>query len=717
MPFRYLLAGGLAVAGLCGFGAATAVQDDHDQLAPPDVRLMHPLNVNMQSRQVVASQKTVSIGGERGLSHSISLHTSHFTTTGGWYGYIDKYAGNAKYTVLGEYSTVALSGQNCNPGDQVEVMRVFGPAGSEDFKILVNGQFDCDFDDSASNPVTSGYIFQALGDARHTLEVIRSGDPRYGDYPHGLKWTTADGTELYYSRQKYATAQGRLREIVYPDGLTVSIGLGGVTTNTGFQLKYEYDTANVQGLSTAKQALYEDLAGELDNYAAGQVLQMPVAAPGQFAAANPRHVRAINRALEYCPADYDQPSCGHLKHDWPSATFTWPGGMPRAIYLDDSVFTVKDAAGGITEYHFRAHDVMLRENGKYAGNIDDVNYPYEQGTFFPYYPKQMWSPRLVGVKTADSDAFNRQYQYKNKYVLDGDGATNYWRLVDPARPAGEVAGASGPEGSGSFGTRPRQGADEIFGAWRGTLEYKIQPADTRPGTMILAVIPGEGEYRFESSYRNFVTEFQPLDGPGPRKHYEYDARGNLVRVIMEAGESDQTIRKAQYPASCSNRKTCNKPLWVEDARGNRTDYTYHPESGRIATVTGPPDRNGVRPQTRYQYGQFYAYYYRDPEPGGSTVSVKRAETPVWLMTRESYCRTSAGTDNGCAGGDTDEVVTEYHYGPQDGTPDNLMLRGVSVTAEGDGGVLETRTTCYQYDKYGNRIGETLPKGTSSGTCP
>jgi YD repeat-containing protein len=62
--------------------------------------------------------------------------------------------------------------------------------------------------------------------------------------------------------------------------------------------------------------------------------------------------------------------------------------------------------------------------------------------------------------------------------------------------------------------------------------------------------------------------------------------------------------------------------------------------------------------------------------------------------------------SGCTAGATDEVITDYDYGPTQG-PNNLLLRGVSVTAYVNGGK-QVHTTCYSYDIYGNRIGETTP---------
>lgn len=57
---------------------------------------------------------------------------------------------------------------------------------------------------------------------------------------------------------------------------------------------------------------------------------------------------------------------------------------------------------------------------------------------------------------------------------------------------------------------------------------------------------------------------------------------------------------------------------------------------------------------------------------------------------------------GCAG--NDEVVINFEY-----DHNNLLLTGKTVTALNTKGASETLRTCYQYDIYGNLIGETKPK--------
>jgi hypothetical protein len=50
----------------------------------------------------------------------------------------------------------------------------------------------------------------------------------------------------------------------------------------------------------------------------------------------------------------------------------------------------------------------------------------------------------------------------------------------------------------------------------------------------------------------------------------------------------------------------------------------------VASVTSPPDADGRRAQTRYEYTQKQAFYFKG---GGS----KEYGTPIWLKTAERYC--------------------------------------------------------------------------------
>lgn len=675
-------------------GLAAAIQDDIP--APPDVNTVDRFGVNVATGQVSAGMETVSIGGDRGLSHSISMDTNHFDITG-MYGPTDQYAGNAKYTLISNPDAPNSFEYQSEHYTLFHVMRVFGPVGSEDFLVYVGDELKHN-----DRNVTAGFRYKAMGDTRHTLEV--AADPDY------LKWTTPDGTELYYFRaagtagpdgdQRHAGTAGYLRKIIYPNGLTLNIeALAGVTTNTGYQLKYAYPPDH-RGLSAEKVEMLTnpDVEPYMDADPA-----IPKAEPAIWAGHNPTHVVGINNAVDYCsPTTTRLDQACDLQHDWPTATFTWPGGMPRAMFIGENIFKIEDADGAVTEYHYKAQDVSL----EYVNDPDS----YVEGAL--WRRGERWSPRLVGIKTAGSQTVNRRYQYANEFKRK-----TVWNLAysTVASEAGVVTEASGPQGSASYLWRQPVGASSKSYTNHGNQQdndhtIMVETQEYPPGELREVDARGKGVFEFESDFRNHLIGFDPVGGP--RKRYEYDNRGNLKQIEEQSAAGDRTVMQAGYPEECNNRKTCNKPLWVKDAEGHKTEYTYHPESGQVATVTGPPDADGVAPQKRYHYEKRHATYKTGPG------TLDQDDRGLWLRVREAYCRTSAATGDGCGAGPEDEVVTEYDYGPQDGsTANNLRLRGVSVTAVNGEGETQTRTTCYEYDIYGRRIGQTQAKGVPAGRCP
>ncbi|MDP3401605.1 MAG: hypothetical protein Q8R97_10825, partial [Brevundimonas sp.] len=140
---------------------------------------------------------------------------------------------------------------------------------------------------------------------------------------------------------------------------------------------------------------------------------------------------------------------------------------------------------------------------------------------------------------------------------------------------------------------------------------------------------------------------------GNRVDYQY-VRGNVSRVTAtpKPGQGSPLITfQAEYASTCTvtTMATCNRPLYTIDARGGRTDYTYHAPggvgTGLLETVTGPAGPNGIRPQTRYSYQQLQARYQN---ASGQLVSSGR---PIWKLVATSQCRTLAS----CAG-TADETV-------------------------------------------------------------
>jgi hypothetical protein len=197
---------------------------------------------------------------------------------------------------------------------------------------------------------------------------------------------------------------------------------------------------------------------------------------------------------------------------------------------------------------------------------------------------------------------------------------------------------------------------------------------------------------------------------GRSASYQRDSRNNVTHLELRpaTGSSDPILHfYATYPAECLNPRTCNRPLTVTDAKGNVTTYTYDPNHGGTLTEEPPADANGVHPSRKYYYAQRYALI---KDSSGNYV---QSTSPLWVKVEERMCKvstldTSAGT---CSAGASDLIKTSYEYGPTSAAANNLLVRGVAVTAEG-----QTLRTCYNFDTKGRKISETKPAANLS-VCP
>jgi YD repeat-containing protein len=212
----------------------------------------------------------------------------------------------------------------------------------------------------------------------------------------------------------------------------------------------------------------------------------------------------------------------------------------------------------------------------------------------------------------------------------------------------------------------------------------------------------EGRYNFSGDATNRLTSV--VWPQGNSTSWTYDARANVIRTLYTPATGSAAPSFSEYatfPATCPNRVTCNRPASLTDANGSTTVFQYDPVHGGVLKATGPVV-NGVTFEKRYSYIQRTPRYL---SPSGTVTD----GSPIWVLDRESFCRTGAASGAGCAN-PADEVVTVYDYGPTTGV-NNLLLRGVVVNANG-----AVSRTCYGSDRNGNRISETSPNANLT-SCP
>lgn len=633
-------------------------------LEPPPFNAINRHHVNLMSGTAAPQLVDVSIGGKFGLSHSVTTAGSEFVnygTTGyGPIGPKDKFFGRVVKAVHHERSI----------NDPVMVMRAMSPDGGQDFTINA----DCVMD-SAGNVTTYNTFTSYSGDPRHVLE--------YTNDKKGLIWTRPDGTRVIYDSPMQITPGScfvpkrdsssgyGISRIEYPNGFTITGGSGynmpgEVKTNTGFQLTYIY--VKRDGTST--------------DYGVSQTSQ-PWAPPAQdltWSSTIPTYVVAINNTVDYCaarPADYFSSinaACPGLTAKWPVATYSWPLGMPRVAYLTDrlTTFTITDATGGITKY---------------------IHKPFRSTAQSSY---EWYEPRLYQIQSASSDVPDITYDYFTNSV--GVDTSQYPIYV--SGPAAQLKGSTrnGVDPIGyTIGARYGQGGMSINAAGASDGSFTVKTNFTF-GTFEIDM--WDKTISFEQQIPNKLMSIRRKTD-GVLVEYAYDDRFN----VKEIKENGIVVTSASYPLTCdtASRKVCNQPTWTKDGNGNQTDYEYDSNSGQVRRVVMPQDSNGIRPEIRYEYQQKFAYFKRSA--GGT---IQRADTPIYLLTKESKCLAGkTNADGSCANGASDAVITEYDYGPAN-EGNNLLLRGVTVTANADG-AQQIRRTCYSYDTYGNQIGQTKPQ--------
>jgi RHS repeat-associated protein len=175
--------------------------------------------------------------------------------------------------------------------------------------------------------------------------------------------------------------------------------------------------------------------------------------------------------------------------------------------------------------------------------------------------------------------------------------------------------------------------------------------------------------------------------------FTYDARGNLTKrraISKTPGTPPDIVTEWDFEDSCTSLVKCNKPIWFKDANLQQTDYEYDDITGQIKSVTLPePATDAGRPQTRYNYANYQAYWNVDG-------TISPSGKPVSMLTSISSC--STGSAPSCIGSANESRIT-MDYGPQTvGTANNLAL--VSATSSAGDSSLSASTS-FVYDIAGN----------------
>lgn len=200
-----------------------------------------------------------------------------------------------------------------------------------------------------------------------------------------------------------------------------------------------------------------------------------------------------------------------------------------------------------------------------------------------------------------------------------------------------------------------------------------------------------------------------IEEPGGNvREFSYDWAWRISRRTRHSkdGSVSETTDFAFIPGvDCANAMAlCNKPVQQTDPRQNSTDFEYSPVHGGMTRKLLPATPGGIRPETRYSYVEGHAWVQ-------GAAGWEEVSDPVWLLSSEYSCRTSAMDAGGaCAAGPLDKVLTSYEYEQGSaGKGSNLLLLGTAVTADDGAGNLVTLRSCYSYDDLGRKLSETSPR--------
>jgi len=378
------------------------------------------------------------------------------------------------------------------------------------------------------------------------------------------------------------------------------------------------------------------------------------------------NVVAINTSVDYC--SIESIDCPSLTHDWPKILIDYTDSVPG----QSSMQFVTDSHGTI--YGFRSFfENNLNKSTMSVNGEDKVTYSVNPNDS---------SFRVVNVLRD-----GKQWTYdwtETAYVVPYPLGRKILKLgVTVTGPSGYSSTVVSQISDGQI----LENIDELGRVWRRIYDL---------GGRLHYLVPPEGVLNSDGVPISGFTQF------------DHDDRGNIIQVMKvpkASSGASSIVTSAGFDTICNNRKTCNQPNWTKDANGNRTDYTYHPNSGGIVSKMEPSAQaGGSRPLTLFEYIPRFAWLKNQ---GGLLVQSTDA---VWMLSRTTECQTVIGGSTPACDANSNSIVTTYEYGGA-GTRESLLVKGVRRVA---GGV--TLRTCYTYDIYNRRISETTPRANLS-SCP
>ncbi|MEO1656987.1 MAG: RHS repeat-associated core domain-containing protein [Pseudomonadota bacterium] len=293
-----------------------------------------------------------------------------------------------------------------------------------------------------------------------------------------------------------------------------------------------------------------------------------------------------------------------------------------------------------------------------------------------------WSANSVSI--TDLKGGVRRYDY------DTDGRITSVRLPGSGIPV--VSYAYNSDGKVSTVTR---GAGVWTYAYSSTGFIETRITDPSGGTERFQFSEGRLRHHYDADNNHTMYTYKTGSNllgyvrypEGNGESYEYDDRANIVeaQVHSKIGGQPRITTTYTYPTNCThNRRICNKPTYVIDPSGGRTDYSYNTSTGMVTSVQSPNTSFG-RPTVHFDYTTTQARYFNSSGQMATGGSLTK-------LLRQRSCATSATCANSA-----NEQVSEFTY-ESSGAANNALVVA-TVARAGDSSVLSR--TDVTYDTTGN----------------
>ena len=183
---------------------------------------------------------------------------------------------------------------------------------------------------------------------------------------------------------------------------------------------------------------------------------------------------------------------------------------------------------------------------------------------------------------------------------------------------------------------------------------------------------------------------------------------SITSETLVAKSGGGTISKSYGYQPCTvspgTYQNCAKPIWIQDPKGNRTDYTYASHGAVLSEMAPAPAPGEPRPLKVFTYVQKYAYV---KDVAGALTP---AATAIWVQNSLTQCQSVPNPTVPVCDPSATQTVTTYEYGAN-GTANNLNVSGQVVTWSGN-----SLRSCFGHDNQGNKIWEIKPRAGLS-SCP